>query len=177
MRGPRARPVAGALLAACCLVGCAGSSAPRGWLPTAVEAQREAHGGWASLQVRGESRRAVHEGELLAIQADSVFILEREACIGLPTAKVVDATVMGYDSNKGPLARWTLMGTLTTPSHGYFLILSAPVWIITGSILTGMQSRVSQAALTSANWERARAYARFPQGLPPGLDRASLRPK
>ncbi len=174
---PSARSAWAALLAGWCLAGCASSTAPRGWLPQAVEAQSAAHGGWLSLRVNGGSRGAVHEGELLAIQADSIFILEHGTCFGLPTAQVVKATLTAYDANTRLLAIWTLGGTLSTASHGVGLILSAPVWIIAGTAATASQSRAPQTTFTPATWEKTRAYARFPQGLPEGLDRSSLRSK
>jgi hypothetical protein len=177
MRVPSARSAWVVVLAAWCLSGCASSTAPKGWLPKAVEAQSAAHGGWLSLKVKDGSRGTVHEGELLAIQADSIFILEHGACFGLPTGQVSEAKLMGYDANKGPLAAWTLFGTLSTASHGAFLIISAPVWVIAGTGATASQSRAPQTIVTPATWETARAYARFPQGLPEGLDRSSLRPK
>ncbi|HKQ56499.1 MAG TPA: hypothetical protein VJY35_01410 [Candidatus Eisenbacteria bacterium] len=166
-----------ALLAGCCLAGCAKSTAPKGWLSPAVDAQRAAHGGWLSLQMKGDSRRANHEGELLAIQADSVYMLEHGACIALPTAHVIEATLTAYEANSGLLAGWTLAGTLSTASHGAWLLLSAPVWIITGAVQSASESRAARTTIRSSNWEDARPYARFPQGLPEGLDRASLRSK
>lgn len=177
MRIPSRRSAWAALVAGSCLAGCASSTAPKGWLPRAVDAQSAAHGGWLSLRVTGGSRGTIHEGELLAIQADSVFILERGACLGMPIAQVAAATLTAYDADTGLLALWTLIGTLSTASHGAGLILSAPVWIVAGSVARASDFHASQRTLTPATWEGGRAYARFPQGLPEGLDRSSLRPK
>ena len=164
------------LLAGFSLAGCAKSTAPRGWLPRPMDAQKVAHGGWISLQ-KGDSRGNFHHGELLAVHADTVFVLEDDMCVGFPKSQVAKATLMGYDSDTGPLAAWTLAGTLSTASHGVYLILSAPVWILVGSSATVSQSHAPQMVLTPGTWNAARAYARFPQGLPEGLDRTSLRSK
>jgi hypothetical protein len=177
MRSPSARSTCVALIAGCCLAGCASTTAPKHWLPQAVDAQTTAYGGWISLEVKGVSPKTVHEGELLAIQADSVFILEGSSSFGLPTAQIGEAKLMGYDANKGPLALWTLAGTLSTFSQGVGFVFSMPVWIIAGTGATASQSRAPQIVLPDATWEAARVYARFPQGLPAGLDRSSLRPK
>lgn len=177
MRIPSACRAWAALLAACCVAGCASRLAPKGWLPIAVDAQSEAHGGWIALRLSGPSPMAVHQGELLAVSADSIFVLEDSTCLGVPAARVADATLMGYDSNKGMLGFWTFGGTLSTASHGWGLIISAPVWLITGITATASQSHAPQMKFKSASWARARAYARFPQGFPAGLDRSSLRPK
>ena len=174
---PSARAIWAVALAALCLSGCAKSTAPRGWLPRPVVAQKTAHGGWISISMTGDPRNANHEGELIAIQSDSVFILERGAWLGLPVAQVSKATLTGYDPNTAPLELWTLGGTLSTASHGVGLVLSAPIWILVGSLTTSAQSRNPRMIVTPATWQKARAYARFPQGLPASLDRSSLRPK
>ena len=75
------------------------------------------------------------------------------------------------------LGLWTLLGTLSTGSHGFFLILSAPVWILTGTVAAVNQSRQPVLTYPRQGWAGWRAYARFPQGLPPGLARAALDPK
>ena len=177
MRIPSALPACAALLAACSLAGCAKNLAPKDWLPLAIDAQSDGHGGWISLRVQGATPRMVHQGELLAVSADSIFELEDSTCVGLATAQVADATLMGYDSNKGLVGLWTAAGTLSTASHGWGLVLSAPVWLITGITSTAAQSRAPRLRFKSANWQQARAFARFPQGFTQGLDRSSLRPK
>src|SRR5262245_29127937 len=102
-----ARLLAGALLASSCLAGCAKSTAPVAWLPRPVDAQKVAHGGWISLHTLGSPRRSMHEGELLAIQSDSVFILEG-SCVGIPISQIEKGTLTGYDPEARRLALWTL---------------------------------------------------------------------
>jgi len=72
--------------------------------------------------------------------------------------------------------------TLATASHGWGAIGTAPLWIITGSLLTGSVSRgplrtVSRDGSedTHARWAKVAMWARFPAGMPDGLDRAALR--
>ena len=61
--------VAFTLLAALAMLqlGCAVRSAPRGWLPYAHEAQREAYGGWLEMSVGEADAPRIVQGELLAI--------------------------------------------------------------------------------------------------------------
>lgn len=165
-------------LAASCLAGCAASTAPTGWLPRPVDAQKLAYGGWLTLQLRGDSPGVRHEGELLAIQSDSVFIIENEACWGAPTAQVAKASLVSYDSQHDRLGLWTLGGTLSTASHGVGLILTAPVWVLVGAGATSSQSRAPMMQIRGpGTWREARAFARFPQGMAEGLERGALRPK
>lgn len=169
--------------------GCTASRAPLGWLPVAEDAQREAWGGWIELRTDAGAAAA---GELLAITADSVYVLRGSAVTVLALRDVRSGRLEAYDPRSGTLAGITTVGTLSTISHGVGLILTAPVWVIVGSVSTASLSAggkydldpASPAELPlapsgaagerSASWADLRPYARFPQGWPAGLDRTSL---
>jgi hypothetical protein len=188
MRSRRPRLGAGLLLATLLTGGCAHSPAPAGWLPPADASGSDAFGGWMVAEVgAGHERRRV-EGELIAVEADTIIVLAAGGLESLPRAAILKATVAGYAIDAGKLGGWTTFGTISTLSHGVILLLSAPVWIITGSIATGKASRAplleyhvvrgdESRAMNDASrpWTDLALYARFPQGLPAGLDRATLR--
>lgn len=163
---------------ACVLVtvtGCFHTTAPAGWLPTAVEAQREAYGGWIKLDFSvGVERNAVH-GELIAASSDSVHVLTSDSLVVVPTASVIAGTLTTYDGKYEALRLWTILGAVSTLSHGFALILTAPAWGVAGSLATASASKAPR--IESTNPSLLRIYARFPQGLPPGLDARSLRQK
>jgi hypothetical protein len=155
--------------------GCFHTTAPKGWLPTAVEAQREAYGGWIKLDFYvGVTPNAVH-GELIAASHDSVHVLTSDSLVVVPTASVIAGTLTAYDAGHGALRLWTIVGAVSTVSHGFALILTAPVWIVGGSYATASASKAPRVESTDTSL--LRMYARFPQGLPPGLDARSLRQK
>ncbi len=179
------------------LVGCAARHAPRGWLPYAQEAQREAFGGWIHLEFGAppefgaarDPRDVV--GELIAISDDSVFVLSGRTLTARALDSVPRATLEAYDSRSGDVAQMTLGGTLATFTHGFGLVLTAPLWIIMGTASSASLSRQGRLTVDGtadsaskrrggrpgwgrASWKDLRLYARFPQGLPPGLDRAQL---
>ena len=154
------------------LSGCAHSGAPAHWLPHASAAAIETHGGWVVVHLKDRSE---HAGELLAVDADSVFVLEGDRFLALASVDLSRAVVTGYDAQAGKLGGWTAMGAISTFSHGYGLVVSLPTWVILGGTMTALQSHAGRVDI--ATWETARAYARFPQGLPAGLDRATLRQK
>jgi hypothetical protein len=124
---------------------------------------------------KGRTKLQAH-GELLAVHADSLFVLSANSLTAIPTAKTKKATLTVYDANVGPLVAWSVLGTLSTASHGAGLIISAPVWIIAGIAATSAQSHAPRITFPRKSWKEFRMYARFPTGLPPGLDRRSLRP-
>jgi hypothetical protein len=155
--------------------GCFRTTAPRGWLPTAVEAERDAYGGWIKLDFSmGVARNTVH-GELIAAASDSVHVLTSDSLVVVPTASVIAGTLTVYDAQHGALRLWTILGAVSTLSHGFALVLSAPVWTIAGSLATASASKAPRVESTDPSL--LRLYARFPQGLPPGLDVRSLRQK
>lgn len=155
---------------------CARNPAPKGWLGPADRAARDPYGAWIEIQpLAGGSKL---EGEFLAVDRDSVYVLDLGGTVrSLPLAAVADATVAAYDARWGRLAAWTALGALSTVSHGVFAILTFPAWILSGTIMTAIQSRSSiHHVRRGEDWTSVRKFARFPSGLPPDLPR-SLPPK
>ena len=169
------------------LAGCAGNNAPAGFLASPDETARTAWGGWISLEFastpeptdpRPAARVSRLEGELIAVGEDSVYVLAAGGVTAVSVASVRRATLTAYDSKAGELGAWTLVGTLSTLSHGVGLIISAPLWLATGITATSEQSHKGRVSGTERrSWEDMRPFARFPQGLPPALDHAALRPR
>jgi len=166
-----------AVAALAILGACASTTAPPNWLPDASETQTLGFGSWISLAFAPDSQRLPVEGEFIAVEQDTVFVLTIRGLTGIHQADISAAELTNYQPNAGWLAVWTLLGALSTPSHGYFLVLSAPLWIITGSVSTAAQSHAPQKRFPRRSWVELRPYARFPQGLPPGIDRNRLRGK
>lgn len=164
-------------------MGCAASPAPVGWLATADSAQRDPFGAWIEVThvASPDAERPRTAGELIAVHEDTVFVLPPEGgLVAIPIDQIRRARLADYDSQWSLLALWTSGGVVSTISHGYVALVSAPVWIVGGSVATGAQSHAPIVGIGSEDrpaWPRARKYARFPQGVPDGVDRAGLLPK
>jgi hypothetical protein len=158
-------------------LGCASTTAPLKWLSPPRETQRLAYGGWISANYTADRKKSEAHGELLAIHTDSLFVLAANNLIAIPLKKITKAKLTAYDANTGPLTAWSVLGTLSTASHGFGLIISAPVWIISGTAATSAQSYAPQLSFPKKSWGEFRKYARFPNGLPPNIDRRALRSK
>ena len=154
---------------------CFHTTAPKGWLPTATEAQRDAYGGWIKLDYTVSGNRLALHGELIAAAPDSVHVLTSEGMVAVPTATVISGTLTTYDANYGGLRLWAIFGGVSTLSHGIGLVFTMPLWAIAGSVATASASKAPR--VESTNPTLLRMYARFPQGIPPGLDLRSLRQK
>jgi hypothetical protein len=163
-------------LAVAC-AGCASNTAPKGWLPKPIEAQSVAYGGWIELTYQGENEKRRSEGELIAVSADSVWVLNESQGLVVPTATVKKGKLTAYAAQKGDLTTWVVLGTLSTLSNGGFLLFTAPMWIIGGSITVGNETRAPERKSPPLGWVELAPFARFPQGLPEGIELTALRPK
>jgi hypothetical protein len=111
------------------------------------------------------------EGELLASDEGTVCVLEsvvaapdRTVCVAWSNIEEVRVALL--PGERGIFAGWTAFGTLSTISHGGFLILSAPIWLLTGiSASFGSDPAITA---TARGPTKLNEFARFPQGLPPG---------
>lgn len=160
------------LVSACAVcVTCGGVPAPRKALPGAGAVRSQGFGGWVV------ARRALGEvtGELIAVRDDSLWVLTQAGLRGLSRDSLVGAKVVLFDPNTGALSTWAAFGTLATIGNGAFLLFTAPAWLI--SAATSIPAAAKQAVY---DWQPymplsgIAAYARFPAGIPPQLDRAAL---
>ena len=156
--------------------GCVGNSAPKGWLPKPAVAQTGAYGGWLELRYDTLTPQRV-DGELIAVSADSVWVLSKDQALVIPTADVMAGKLTAYAAQKGALATWATLGTLSTLSNGLFLIFTAPMWIIGGSLSVGNETRAPVRKSPPLTWGELAPFARFPQGMPEGMDLSSLKTK
>ncbi len=192
MRADRAAWCVLAVAGIASLPGCTASTAPPLWLPDAVQARDEAWGGWVELTTGKGVAADTVSGELLAVSEDSVYTLRDTLVLATALAAVTRGRLEYYDPRSGQLDKATLVGTISTITHGIGLIVSAPLWILVGSTSTALVSgdgkyeldpaqprdrAVAKPGATRerhASWRDLSLYARYPSGWPVGLDRASL---
>ncbi len=72
-------------------------------------------------------------------------------------------------AGSGAVAGWTALGVVSTISNGLLLIFTAPAWIITGTVAGSSESYAPQGNVPPLRWAELARFARFPQGMPPGL--------
>jgi len=162
------------------LAGCVANPAPRGWLQPARAEAAAAFGAWVVVN------QGAVTGELIAVAAESLHVMsEQGGLVAVPRDSIRILRVAGYASESGQLATWTMLGTLGTVSNGWWAAISAPVWILVGSLATGGQShapiddyRARQGSrMVDRDWDTLRPLARFPQGWPEGITPGDLRPR
>jgi hypothetical protein len=143
----------------------ASSGAPAGWLPRPDDLGRSGRGAWITIRHLGSGKTAT-AGELIAIADDRVYVLAEDGLRIVPAAEVRSALVAVYASGADAMVGRSLI-TLT---HGSLQLLTTPLW-------WGLVNDASRAPLLEhppLPLEGLARFARFPVGLPPGLDLGSL---
>lgn len=170
------RKAVASILVPLVLSGCASSTAVLG---RAVEVR----------QTSGSSKDPVR-GELIAVGPDTMWVAGPENVRAIPRGAVQDVQVKRHGLTKSKALRWVIIGALVS---GIALSLACssvedaggcgsifiPVGLTWGAI--GVPSAMSlgessRLRVTPAKWDSLSAYARFPQGLPEGVDPDSLVP-
>lgn len=157
------------------VVSCATTHAPRGWLASSSNMQTDVYGGWIEVEYYSASEeKAQLAGELIAISADSIFIAN-ETFHAIAVSSVESARLVAYKSNAEWMGGLVFLGTLSTISNGRFLIFTAPMWIIGGSIASCVRSFEPIVDYPKQELSRFVPFARYPQGLPAGVDRNQIK--
>jgi hypothetical protein len=147
-------------------------------LPGATEVLSTANGGWVVITMAGKELR---RGELIALGRDTVFMMDHGALKSIPRSSVLSAKLflIDYPVTPGGAGAWTALGVVSSASLGFGAIFAAPLWLIVGGINTSVVARDADAgdlAFPPAKLEEFAMFARYPQGLPEGVERSMIRP-
>jgi hypothetical protein len=156
---------------------CATVQAPDGWLTDPQKAGSDVYGGWITIMFgSGDKKNAPVQGELLAISRDSLLIANEKFC-AVAVSTVKSAKLYAYQSKADQMAGLVVLGMLSTASNGLWFILTAPMWMIFGSIATSIQSYEPILSYPDVQLDRFIVYTRYPQGLPSDIDRNKIKMK
>jgi hypothetical protein len=163
------------------LSSCATNHAPSGWLPDRKTISQEKYGGWLYLKWRGRlGEEEITQGEFIGIYDTTCFIFDHTILIRVPIDHISLASLKIHEDDRGSLAVWTLLGTLSTISNGFYLLITAPLWIIAGTIITSTESNsglFTEEYPDIGWWRTVTRYSRFPQGIPKEVDLSKLKSK
>jgi len=159
-----------ALVVSLMVASCASSNAPSGWLPDADHAAPGVYGGWMTVRIGQEEIM----GELIAATDDTVYVAD-SVLHAFAAADVLKARLVAYEVSG--LGGYVILGMVSTVSHGVVLLITAPLWLIGGSWAAISRSYDPIIDYPGEPLKRFVPFARFPQGLPPELDRSTIRMK
>jgi len=168
-------------VAAIGFTGCAHQYGSR-YLPLPENAPRDPYG--AYVHVDFLKTNDLYEGELLAIEGDSLFLVTPASqFIGIHRAPIY--SVLANTFNGGDKA--TRLGLATTAlvilapfTVGFYSLLAMPLYLIVGLVEANNAATASRVAYYSddaeagLSWKLLARWARFPGGLPSDFSRARV---
>ena len=158
------------VLACAFLTSCASTHTPSRWLPDPEQAASDTYGAWVEIK----SRHGNIWGELVAVAEETVFVAD-SSLHAIASTDILAAQLLTYDASG--LGWYVPLGTLSTLSNGWFLVFTAPMWIIGGTIAAISRSYDPIIDYPDKLLKQFVPFARYPQGLPPDLDRRAIRMK
>jgi hypothetical protein len=129
------------------------------------------------------------KGELLAVENDHVFVLERGAGVRTVAREEIESVrVELHELGAAQAGAWTLLGGLVTggalalacssvedaDNCGAAFAGTLVLWTVIGVPATLNLAKTSGLVVKPDGLDKLRAYARFPQGVPQGLDPTGL---
>jgi len=127
---------------------------------------RDGHGGWIVVTDRQGAEIA---GELIAIDPGAVRVLGTTGLVSVARSDVASARLWAWDAEHGRVGVWGGLGTLSTISHGFFLVISAPIWLVTTAVTAAVATHAPIVSYPDDGWDKLAIWARFPQGMPAGV--------
>ena len=158
------------------MMGCVGTPGPKGWLPKPNQALYDAYGAWLVVEYASAEGNAITEGEFIAKDLQTVYILNDTGLAKIPRTKITHVTLAVY-KEQGLIRAWAIVGTLSSASHGFYAAISFPIWLVTGISNAAAESRSGIVKSSYIDWAEFEKFARFPQGIPEGIDLDTLQPK
>lgn len=156
------------------LSACSTIKAPKGQVPRRQDLVNDAFGGWMLLTLTSQQKV---EGELLALTADSIHIINQTR-FSFAKTEIVSGRLIMYITDTQRFGRWATAGTFGSITNGWFLIFTMPIWIITGIATKSSEAnRINYLDYPPTDWNYLNRYARFPQGFPAGLNRSEVMPR
>ena len=154
--------------------GCATADLPKN-LPNAKEAILSGKGAWAVVTCDSQKYR----GELIAVSGDSLFLIVGPVLAAIPRLQITEAKlfIVDYPVSGSGITTWTIFGVASTLSHGVGLVMTAPLWLIVSAAAgpaAASDADDGDLRYPGTSISRFSEFARFPRGLPQGIDRARL---
>lgn len=149
-----------------------GCSSPK-YLPPAEDVGTAPHGAYIFVD---RNSGPIVAGELIAVDSMKLYVW-----VGPGNKKYYENPIavsrddiyyFSLHYARNPHYGWTIpLFTAATISHGWLLILTAPINLIATIAVTVAGESAYQYNNKDIPWEDLRMFARFPQGIPPGFIR------
>lgn len=143
-----------------------------GYLPSSDKIDVNEFGSYIKLTHLNTS---IIDGELIAIDSNQIVVLTNEAkeCVTVPLSEVKRFSL---EYAKPKHYGWTIpLGIVLPLVHGFYSILTLPIHLIVTISVTAGGENAFKYNNKKMSYEKLKMFARFPQGIPPDIDTASLK--
>jgi hypothetical protein len=144
---------------------------PQKYLPSVNDIDINQHGSY--IQIRSKTKLV--SGELIAVDSMNLVILSKleKKCVSVPV-KDINSFTLYYAKAKN--YGWTIpLFTIPTPYiHGSYAMITAPAGLLISIVTTASGQSDFTYNNKKISYEGLKMFARFPQGIPPCIDLASI---
>jgi hypothetical protein len=136
------------------------------FLPTSGELDVNNHGAYITVRRRG----SIVKGELIAIDSAQMVVLTKnrktKSTTLIPLDKIRHYHITYANPKRYP---WMPLLTLSTLSHGVWLLITAPINLYATIAISISAKRDFQYSEKEMPLDKLPMFARFPQGIPPNV--------
>ena len=143
-----------------------------GYLPTSSGIDVNEYGSYIKIIQKSASKI---KGELIAIDNNRIVVLveETKKCMVI---SLNDVSHFKLRYAKPKHYGWTIPAFIVYPLiHGYYSIASIPIHLIVTISVTVSGESAFMYSDKNMTYEKLKMFARFPQGIPPNVDLASIK--
>lgn len=106
-------------------------------------------------------------GELLAVDTRYLSVQpEIGALVHVPVEQAASVRVVVRPRNAHFLVPWGIVGTVSTLTHGFALVLTAPTWMAMTAGFSVSSYAGGTLKVYSGDYDKLYQFSRFPAGLP-----------
>jgi hypothetical protein len=150
------------------------SCAPLAYLPTIDKIGESQYG--AHIHIRSTEKKSF-DGELIAVTNDCVYVLctnEGRRLDSIARNRIIDFRLQFAQTKAGLYSAFIPLSAVVTLAHGWWLLISMPVNVITTSIIAIDSNESNTINKKSILWSDLSMYARFPQGIPENIRKEDI---
>lgn len=117
----------------------------------------------------------VVKGELIAIDSNTIVVLSEETSVcEIVDMYQVSSFKLRYANPKN--YGWTIpTSVLASAVHGALGIITVPINLVVSIAVTAAGNRAFTYSEANMTFDKIRMFARFPQGMPPGINTSSIK--
>jgi len=142
-----------------------------GYLPSSDKIDVNQNGSY--IIIRQKTTADIH-GELIAINSNNIVVLS-ETTNKCMTVSINDVERFALRYAKPKHYGWTIpVGIVLPLIHGFYSILTLPIHLIVTISVTSGGERAFKYSEKNMTYDKLKMFARFPQGIPPNIDLASI---